>query len=243
MNLLLTGFALAALAALTLAIVWYLGLEHPFLQPIAIARAVVQLGLLSLVLSGIIRSPFLVGLFLAVMVLAASWVVHSRLNLGLRSIPMIMGIIVVASALPTLVIFSVGAVEASPRYLLALGGIVVGNAMTVSTLMGRGMLAAFRTDRDEIEGWLALGAAPRQAARRVVRAAATTALIPSTDQTRTTGMVTLPGSFVGAVFAGASPLVAAQFQLLVLAAVLAAGAITVAAWTWFQGNPVRLPSH
>jgi hypothetical protein len=53
--------------------------------------------------------------------------------------------------------------------------------------------------------------------------------------------VTLPGAFVGAVFAGASPLQAAEFQMVVLAAILAAGALTVASFTWMFGAPVFLP--
>jgi putative ABC transport system permease protein len=39
---------------------------------------------------------------------------------------------------------------------------------------------------------------------------------------RTTGLVTLPGAFVGALFGGAAPLEAARFQLVVLAGLLAA---------------------
>ena len=53
--------------------------------------------------------------------------------------------------------------------------------------------------------------------------------------------MTLPGAFVGAVFAGASPLVAAQFQLLVLAGILCGGAITVALFTLIFGAPEVLP--
>ncbi len=52
------------------------------------------------------------------------------------------------------------------------------------------------------------------------------ALIPSTDQTKTTGLVTLPGAFVGAIFGGISPLEAGRFQIIVLAAIMAAGSIT-----------------
>jgi UDP-glucose/iron transport system permease protein len=44
-------------------------------------------------------------------------------------------------------------------------------------------------------------------------------LLPTLDQTRSTGLVTLPGAFVGALFGGASPFVAAQFQLVVLAGI------------------------
>jgi putative ABC transport system permease protein len=233
--------AVAVLAAIALAIVWGLRLERPWLQPIAILRAVLQLAILTLILVGVISNGWWVALFLAVMVGAASWVVIRRLNLRLRDGPTIAAIITVATALPVVVVFSTGAVEFSPRYVLAVGGIVVGNAMTVCTLMGRSLSAGFVSDRDEIEGWLALGATPRKASIRNARVAASTALIPATDQTRTTGIVTLPGAFVGAIFAGASPLVAAEFQVLVLASILVTGAISVALLSWRFGAPAVIP--
>lgn len=62
--------------------------------------------------------------------------------------------------------------------------------------------------------------------RDLARSAVGEALIPGIDQTKTTGLVVLPGAFVGAIFGGLSPLDAARFQLIVLAALLAAGAIT-----------------
>ena len=77
-----------------------------------------------------------------------------------------------------------------------------------------------------MEAWLALGATPRQSTVDLARTAVYAALIPSTDQTKTTGLVTLPGAFVGAIFGGVSPLAAGAFQITVLASVMAAGSIT-----------------
>jgi putative ABC transport system permease protein len=233
--------AVGILAALALAVVWALRLEKPWLQPIAILRAVVQLAILTLILVGIISNGWWVALFLVVMVSAATWVVLRRLELRLVDAPTIASIITLASALPVVVVFLTGAVEFTPRYVLAVGGIVVGNAMTVCTLMGRSLSAGFVSQRDEIEGWLALGATPRRASVRSARIAASTALIPATDQTRTTGIVTLPGAFVGAIFAGASPLVAAEFQVLVLASILTTGAIAVALLSLVFGAPKVIP--
>jgi putative ABC transport system permease protein len=48
------------------------------------------------------------------------------------------------------------------------------------------------------------------------------ALIPNLDQTRSTGIVTLPGAFIGALFGGASPVEAARFQVVVLSGILLA---------------------
>lgn len=46
------------------------------------------------------------------------------------------------------------------------------------------------------------------------------------DQAKTTGLVTLPGAFVGAIFGGVSPLEAGRFQIVVLAGLMTAGAIS-----------------
>jgi len=236
-----TIVAVALLAAITLAVVFALRLEHPWLQPLAILRAVLQLGILSVILGGVISNTWLVAAFLAVMVTAATWVVYRRLRVAPRYLLPIVGTVIAASAVPLVVVFATGAVAGSPRYLLALGGIVIGNTMTVCTLMGRSLGSLYLSQRDEMEAWLSIGATPRRSALRAVRSAASTALIPSTDQTRTTGIVTLPGAFVGAVFAGASPIQAAQFQIVVLAAILAAGALTAASFTALFGAPEVLP--
>jgi putative ABC transport system permease protein len=51
-------------------------------------------------------------------------------------------------------------------------------------------------------------------------------MLPGLDQTKSTGLVTLPCAFVGALFGGASPAQAAQFQLVVLAGIALAMLIT-----------------
>ncbi|TPX05233.1 ABC transporter permease, partial [Schumannella luteola] len=123
-------------------------------------------------------------------------------------------------------VFATGAVELSPRYTLAIGGIIIGNTMTIAILTRRLFREAAHQRWDEVEGWLALGATPWQSTRELARGAIRSALLPSIDQTRTTGIVVLPGAFVGAIFAGASPLEAGRFQLVVLAGILAAGAVS-----------------
>ena len=123
------------------------------------------------------------------------------------------------------VVFATGALPFGVRNLVAVGGITVGGAMTASTLAGRRFLAELGGRRPEVEGKLALGATMRQATADLVTVAVAEALVPALDQTRTTGLVTLPGAFVGALFGGASPLAAARFQLVVLVGLLAAESV------------------
>ena len=140
------------------------------------------------------------------------------------------------------VVFATGALHLEPRYALAIGGIVIGNTMTIAILTGRVLTASIRDGWQEVEGWLALGASPLQSTSSLARASIRTALLPSIDQTRTTGIVVLPGAFVGAVFAGASPLEAGRFQLIVLASILAAGAITASLAARSGGNVRQRPA-
>jgi putative ABC transport system permease protein len=103
--------------------------------------------------------------------------------------------------------------------------------MTVAIVTDRVFRTSVHDRWDEVEGWLALGATPRQSTLELARESIRTALLPSVDQTRTTGIVVLPGAFVGAIFAGASPLEAGRFQLVVLACILTAGILTAVTLT------------
>jgi putative ABC transport system permease protein len=100
--------------------------------------------------------------------------------------------------------------------------------MTATSLAGRRALDELRDRRGEYEAALALGFLPRDAALEVIRPSAGHALVPALDQTRTVGLVTLPGAFVGVLLGGGSPVQAGATQLLVLVALLAVEAIAVA---------------
>jgi putative ABC transport system permease protein len=131
--------------------------------------------------------------------------------------------------------------DRSVRTLVAVSGIVVGGTMTAATLTGRRLLDGLRRRREEIEGWLALGATPRQAVLPIAREAASEALVPAIDQTRTVGLVTLPGAFVGALLGGASAVQAARFQIVVLVGLLCAESITAVVLARLLGAPRTLP--
>lgn len=210
----------------------------PWAPAAAIARGVLQLAAVSLVLTGVIRSPVLIGLALGVMFIVAMCTSARRLG-DLRTMVLpVAGAMASGILVSAVVVFGSGAIALSPRYALALGGIVIGNAMSIATIAGRRFRELVDDRWDEVEGWLALGATPGRATADLVRRAVSAALVPTVDQTRTTGLVTLPGAFVGAVFGGVSPLEAGRFQIVVLAAIMATGSITAVLLTrWLA--PVR----
>jgi putative ABC transport system permease protein len=208
---------------------------------VAALRAAIQLAVIGAVLGLVFRFPAAAAVVLLVMLATATRTAGRRLREldgALRAVLLSS----LAGALCTLLVaFGTGAVAFQVRYVVALGGITLGGTMTACTLAGRQLLSGIRSRRDEVEGWLALGATPRQAVRDIARTAAGEALLPAIDQTRTVGLVTLPGAFVGALFGGASPGFAARFQLVVLVGLLAAEALAAVTLTTLLGAPQPLP--
>ncbi|WP_158867169.1 ABC transporter permease [Leifsonia sp. AG29] len=234
-----TVLGVAVLALVATAVLAAYRVPHRWAPALAILRGAAQLAVISVVLAGVITNPVWVALALLVMFsVAAATATHrigwSRDHALMMATAMSTGVVVAFS-----VVFLTGAIQFSARYALAIGGIVIGNSMSIATLAGRRFVEAVDDHWEEVEGWLALGATPRQSTIEQARTAVYSALIPSVDQTKTTGLVTLPGAFVGAIFGGVSPLEAGRFQVVVLAAIMAAGSITaviVASWL----APVRV---
>jgi len=229
----------AILIAVATGVLWFYGAPHRWAPALAVARGVVQLAAVSVILTGVITNGAWVALALVVMFVVASTTSTRRIGWSRQHAAMIFTAMGTGIAVTLTIVFVTGTIEFSPRYVLAIGGIVIGNSMSIATLAGRRFTEMARDRWDEVEAWMSLGATPRQSTRELARDAVYAALIPSTDQTKTTGLVTLPGAFVGAIFGGVSPLEAGRFQIVVLAAIMAAGALTaviVAAWM----SPVRV---
>ena len=114
------------------------------------------------------------------------------------------------------------------NFLVTIGGIVLGNTMTATSLAAKRALDAVDQRRGEVEAALSLGLEERDSRMLVVRETAADALLPGLDQTRTVGLVTLPGAFVGVLLASGSAVQAGAVQILVLVGLLLAQTCSVA---------------
>lgn len=208
---------------------------------LAVCRGALQLAAVGLALRGVLTEPWTVAFALLVMLGTATWTASGRLRALRGSMPSVVIACTAGAGLALVVVFALGVLPFQARYLVALGGIVIGNTMTGATLTGRHLISGIKARRDEVEAWLSVGATMRQAIRDIARTAAAEALVPALDQTRTTGLVTLPGAFIGALLAGASPIQAARFQLVVLAAIVASQAAVAVLLSYLLGAPAQLP--
>jgi putative ABC transport system permease protein len=205
---------------------------------VVLARAVVQIVVIGLVLGLVLRTPVLAPLYLALALGVASWTSARRLRFpGVWPVTALA--IGAGAAASVAVVVGTGALQPHVLQVLPFTAQLVGGAMTATTLAGRRMLDDVAADWSTVEGWLAIGATPAQAVAHQGRTAATRALAPALDQTRTVGLVTLPGAFVGLLLGGASPLEAARVQLLVLVGLIAAETIAVVVVTTGLGRRLR----
>lgn len=216
--------ALIVVAALA-ALVGRLGLKRSVVT--ASARAVLQLGVVSLLIAAVLRSWWATAGFIALMLLVAAATSARRVSTLQLGWPVLLPI--AAGALPVGAgIVAAGTMPLAEVAVLPVAGILIGGAMTATSLSGRRALDELRDRHGEYEAALALGFLPRDAALEVCRPTAGQALTPALDQTRTVGLVTLPGAFVGVLLGGGSPVEAGATQLLVLVALLAVESIAVA---------------
>jgi len=227
--------ALVALTVLGAAAGRLSGLGQERAVVVAVLRATVQLTAVAAVLLVVVDSLLLSGAFLLLMVTVAAATAAGRVTGrpvrapgAARRLLSAAGPVVVGAAPVVAVVLASGTVPLQGTAVIPVAGIIVGGAMTATSLAGRRLRDELSGRRGEVEAALALGMLPRDAVLLVGRPVAGTALVPPLDQTRTVGLVTLPGAFVGVLLGGGSPLEAGAAQLLVLVGLLAAE--TIAVW-------------
>ncbi|MEV7974363.1 ABC transporter permease [Cellulomonas sp. NPDC089187] len=192
----------------------------------AVARAAVQLALVALVIAWIFRHPAGIGIYLPVMVLAAAFTAARRIGLGRSLVGWLALTISAGAAVAVTAVLASGALTLDAATVLPFTAQMIGGAMSAAAVSGGRLREDVRTQWAEVEGWIALGARPWPSVAEQARHAVRWALVPGIDQTRSAGLVTLPGAFVGLLLGGASPALAAQVQLLVLIGLLAASAVS-----------------
>lgn len=195
-------------------------------QVVAAVRAVAQLSLVALVLTAVLASLPLSFAFVALMYAVATATSAGRLDVGVRRAAWV-ALAIAAGAGPVVALcLGSGVIPLTGAGVIPVAGIVIGNAMTAATLAGRRALDELEAQRGSYEAALAVGLPGTEAAYETILPTAREALVPGLDQTRTVGLVTLPGAFVGVILGGGTAVEAAAAQVLVLIGLLAAQAVT-----------------
>ena len=196
---------------------------------VAVLRSFVQLTAVGYVIQAIFDSDsiLLTLALLSGMIAFGSFTAQRRAkNVPGALLPVVLALVAAAATTLGLVV-ALGVFEAKPRFLVPVGGMVIGNAMTAAAVALNRLADEVSGSRGLIEATLALGATSRQAAASAVRRSLRSGMIPLVDSTKTTGIVFFPGAMTGMLVAGAEPIDAVRLQLILLWSLL--GSVSLSA--------------
>lgn len=214
-----------ALLSLTLR----LGLERRLL--IAATRTIVQLLLVGLVLESVFALSHWAAVLgvTVVMMLAAGSAAISNVS---RRYP---GIWLDGMLAMGLAAWSMGAIGLTaivrpepwyqPQYAVPLIGMLLGNSLNGVSLGLERLGEELAGKRALVDGQLALGASRWEAAGDAVRTAIRTGMVPITNSMMVVGIVSLPGMMTGQLLAGAKPVEAVKYQVVIMFLIAASTAL------------------
>lgn len=104
----------------------------------------------------------------------------------------------------------------SPRYVLPILGMVLGNTMTGIALGMEALTSAVKNSQSLIEGRLLMGAPRFVALNKHIKQALKTGMMPIINAMAASGIVSLPGMMTGQIIAGVDPIDATKYQLMIM---------------------------
>ena len=212
---------------------------------IAVARSFIQLTAIGLVITFIFDqdNAFFVIALLGVMVVFGAFTArHRAVGVPGSLVPLLIALASAAAGTLGLVLV-LGIIEAEPRYVVPVGGMVIGNAMTAAAVALNRLGEDVHGDARRIEATLALGATATQAVAPLVRRSLRSGMITLVDSTKTTGLIFFPGTMVGMLLAGADPVDAVRLQLILLYTLLGSVAIAALIATTLARRNFFTPAH
>lgn len=184
---------------------------------ISVIRAVIQLVAVGFVLEYIfgLQNPVFTTLLLLFMTFNAAY------NATKRGEVIKGGFIIsfVSIATGTIVTLSILVLSKTlsyePNQMIPVGGMIISNSMIALGLCYKQLSSNFRNKRDEVETKLSLGADIYPSSIEIVRDSIKTGMLPTIDSAKTLGIVALPGMMTGLILAGAPPMEAIKYQIMV----------------------------
>lgn len=215
---------------IVLSFILRLGLEQRLW--VASVRMVVQLLLVGYVLEWVfaLRNPVWVLLVALAMTIMAGMSAVNRTRRRFGSIYWNSFVSILAAAFLVTGLSVTGIIQVqpwyNPQYLIPLLGMILGNALTGTSLALDRFMEDLIANRGQVESLLALGATRWEAAHPTIKEALRTGMIPTINSMMVMGLVSLPGMMTGQILAGASPTDAVRYQIVIIFAITAGTALS-----------------
>lgn len=184
-------------------------------------RMLAQLLLIGYVLVYIFETDewAVIAAVLLVMLVAASWIAVRTVEQATMRVYANSFIAVAVSGVPILWLVTQAVIDIEPwfkpRFVVPLGGMIFSASMTAISIAAERLAAELAASRDYSD------------ARR---AAFSAAMIPVVNSLFAVGLVALPGTMTGQILSGVSPLIAARYQIVVMAMLFGAAGVAAAVY-------------
>ncbi|MDO5044499.1 MAG: iron export ABC transporter permease subunit FetB [Coriobacteriia bacterium] len=229
-----TQLAIASLLLLA-AIIISLKLELGQAKNILISsiRTVIQLSALGFVLEFIfeVQTWWLILLIVIFMLVSATQIATNRVKNHASGIRLSIFISLAISSMIVALLVITLVVKADPWYsarqFIPIVSIVLGNAMSSTAVAIDRLFNDMKLKKDEMETIVALGGSPAEAATPSIKRAISAGMVPILASMSAAGIVTIPGTMTGQLLAGADPVAASKYQIVIMFMLSAANAISV----------------
>lgn len=204
-----------------------LGIEKEILY--ASILALIQLFVLGYILTYIFSLGMAFAYFLMfIMIFVASYMVDNKIKLpNKKKLFFCLFITYLTTAIVSLLILIFSKViPYQPRYVIPLMGMVIGNSMNTVHLTLDKLIDVVKSNRNELWGYLSLGASEFQALKPFMKNAINSAIIPQMNRTKSVGIIFIPGAMTGMLLSGANPLYAAEIQIVIMWMILSGAVIS-----------------
>ncbi|KXZ13420.1 hypothetical protein AXI59_15770 [Bacillus nakamurai] len=195
---------------------------------IATVRAVIQLLIIGYILSLIFHGdhPVFIMLMVLLMLTAASQNVVKRKKMRIGSFWRVFLTLAIVEIVTQGILLALHIIPFTSRYVIPISGMVIGNSMVLSSLFLNRLGSEAEMRKEEIQLILSLGGTPKQAIRHILTSSMKLSMIPTLESQKTLGLVQLPGMMTGQILAGADPIQAVRFQLLIVFTTMASALLT-----------------
>ncbi|MEO1958340.1 MAG: iron export ABC transporter permease subunit FetB [Nautiliaceae bacterium] len=178
-------------------------------------RALIQLTILGFVLGALfeIKNPIFYIPIILFMLLYSAFIAKKRTNYSFKAafLSISLSTIIILTILITFHIISLKANEFIP-----IAGMIIGNSLNTYTLTIERLKREIELQKELIEAFVAIGANYKDALKIMQKEAIKAALIPVNNMLQTIGIVAIPGITTGMLLAGASPLKAVSYQIIII---------------------------
>jgi len=160
-----------------------------------------------------IQNLFILSSVLFLMILYSSYIAKKRVNTNFI-IPFLT--IFLATSIILSIVVLTGLISTKPNEFIPIGGMIIGNALNTFTLSIERFKRETEIQKELIETYIAVGATLKQAYFEMKKQSIKASLIPTINMLQTIGIVAIPGITTGMLLAGADPLTAISYQLVII---------------------------